>query len=415
MKTRFLALAPLGLAFVFGVAQAQAPQTPRTVYLFNTALGKAPASALGAKTGVWGNGIARRSRNVVFDEQQTLEITSRNFSEGARFDLTQPFDPDAFREKGFVRLRLRFTEGAAGAGGEGLGGEGGRPGGFEGQRNATNFQMRPNDGRAPLPGFGDPGFGQPGGEDGTLVPQLPAQTTNISELKITFLRENGAMSGRLKIDLEATTPDEDGWRLFAVPINQMTSTAGASGPVKRILLTSDVEDTFYVAQMAVVIETGEMEVSIRSKNDPVGTQIAEIEAKPGAPLTLYADVEAGAADPQVEWNFDADKVGNLPPSLLNAPALGGVNPTIEGDIARPNGRVGPPTPGRGGGVPVPGGELGGGVGAEVDAGPRVDARGLSATFTYPNEEQNYRVEVTVRDRSGVKKPVTASVLVKIRG
>jgi hypothetical protein len=48
-------------------------------------------------------------------------------------------------------------------------------------------------------------------------------------------------------------------------------------------------------------------------------------------------------------------------------------------------------------------------------GPRIDARGLTASFTYPNEEQNYRVEVTVRDKSGQKPPVTTSVLVKVRG
>jgi hypothetical protein len=53
--------------------------------------------------------------------------------------------------------------------------------------------------------------------------------------------------------------------------------------------------------------------------------------------------------------------------------------------------------------------------AEVPAGPRVDARGLIGKFEYPAEEQNYRVEVTVRDRSGKKQPVTASLLVKVRG
>jgi hypothetical protein len=55
---------------------------------------------------------------------------------------------------------------------------------------------------------------------------------------------------------------------------------------------------------------------------------------------------------------------------------------------------------------------------EADApvvGPRIDARGLVAKFTYPNEEQNYRVEVTVRDRSGKKEPVRSSVLVRVRG
>jgi hypothetical protein len=64
----------------------------------------------------------------------------------------------------------------------------------------------------------------------------------------------------------------------------------------------------------------------------------------------------------------------------------------------------------------PEGGFPGGEGAPVvPAGPRVDARGLTAAFTYPNEEQNYRVEVTVRDKSGAKKPVTASIIVKVRG
>jgi hypothetical protein len=47
-------------------------------------------------------------------------------------------------------------------------------------------------------------------------------------------------------------------------------------------------------------------------------------------------------------------------------------------------------------------------------GPRIDARGLSARPDWPNEEQNYRVEITVRDRSGRKDEVKASLLVKVR-
>jgi hypothetical protein len=53
--------------------------------------------------------------------------------------------------------------------------------------------------------------------------------------------------------------------------------------------------------------------------------------------------------------------------------------------------------------------------APVAAGPRIDARGPVARFEYPNEEQNYRVQVTLRDRVGKKAPVTASILVRTRG
>jgi hypothetical protein len=53
-------------------------------------------------------------------------------------------------------------------------------------------------------------------------------------------------------------------------------------------------------------------------------------------------------------------------------------------------------------------------GMPAPAGPRIDARGLTAKIDYPNEEQNYRVEVTVRDRSGQKSPVKASLIVQVR-
>jgi hypothetical protein len=64
-----------------------------------------------------------------------------------------------------------------------------------------------------------------------------------------------------------------------------------------------------------------------------------------------------------------------------------------------------------GGMP-PGMDAEGGGMAFV--GPRIDARGLSARPEWPNEEQNYRVEITVRDRAGRKDEVKASLLVKVR-
>jgi hypothetical protein len=119
-----------------------------------------------------------------------------------------------------------------------------------------------------------------------------------------------------------------------------------------------------------------------------------------------AEVEAGAADPVVEWNFDADNVGNLPP-----PNPDGAQPATQPG-AQPGlpGLPGALTP-QEGAIPV----ANAGEGEAAVVGPRIDARGLVARFEYPNEEQNYRVEVTVRDRSGKKEPTKASLLVKVRG
>jgi hypothetical protein len=217
--------------------------------------------------------------------------------------------------------------------------------------------------------------------------------------------------------------------LLTLPLNNLISTPGASGPVTRVVLTSDKEDYFYLAQAALVIENGQMTVSIRRPSDQVGTQTAEVTVKPG-PVTLIADVEAGASDPVVEWNFDADNVGNLPPGALSNPmaAMGGMGEgmgmpgmgmggpgmdprTLQGPAGDPRTLQGPAMDPRTmpGGPMMPGGAMGG-----TQVGPRLDARGLTATFDYPNEEQNYRVEVTVRDRSGKKEPVTASILVQVR-
>jgi hypothetical protein len=64
---------------------------------------------------------------------------------------------------------------------------------------------------------------------------------------------------------------------------------------------------------------------------------------------------------------------------------------------------------------IPGGVPGGDEGAAAAmVGPRIDARGLTARPDWPNEEQNYRVEITVRDRSGRKEEVKASLLVRVR-
>jgi len=251
-----------------------------------------------------------------------------------------------------------------------------------------NAQFTPP-GNGALPQFGGPIFNsdteRAGDPAAAGVPTGPIpQSTTIKELRVTFIRETGVTVGRIPVDLEATQPDANGWRLFILSVRDMKSTADAAGPVTRILLTSDNEDKFYLAQAALAVETGKMTVSIRRSQDPAGTQTGEIEVKPGR-ISLVADLEAGTGDPTIEWDFDADKNGNLP-----APAING------------GGFMGQPAPE--GGAPAP--EL---------TGPRIDARGLVATFDYPNEEQNYRVQVTVRDKTGQKEPVTASLLVKVRG
>lgn len=448
VKTRIPVLGAVSaLCLVAPWARAQDAPLPdlnppaRTIYVWSSTKG-----ASNSRLGDWGNGKHIVTKEESYEGDDVLKLTTRNFYEGVRFDLNPPADLAPYRQTGFVRMRLRFKTGASAAPANTAGPAGGAPagggpnpagpaapaaprpavpggggGGFGGFGGFGVLPVQPEtrglaqfDGGA-LPPLGaptGPGGGLPGGgggfpgapgEGGTTAPAgPPEQKTPITNLQVTLVLDKGVVTGLIPVDLKAVTPDDDGWRLFVLPVKEMHATPDAAGAVKRVLLTSDQEDSYYMAQLALVIETGQMTATIRRPSDPPGTQIAEITVKPGV-LSLVADVEAGAADPEILWNFDADNVGNLPPPANTTPA-----PTTAAGGT-------PGAPAGGGGPAAGGGAAGGGEGAAPAlTGPRIDARGLIAKFEYPNEEQNYRVEVTVRDRSGKKKPVTASLLVQVR-
>jgi hypothetical protein len=418
---------------VFGNAiMLSAAAAPRSIYLWNSAVGSSglASNMNSARVGTWGNGQYQETRKMQYEGAPTLKITTRNLREGVRFDLKTPLDIEPYRDSGYLRLRLHFDDAAAAVPIAGSGtvpgapgipgvptvpGQPAVPGGFGGYGAAP--QMRANFQMGPLPSLGSMG-GLPDGlgtGQGALPSGPPPQETKLTQLLCTLVLDQGVMESTLvipkqwdnqkQIDYDKLHPDANGWLMLVLPIKQMRATPDASGLVQRIILTGDQEDTFYLTQLALVVESGEMSVSIRRPSDAPGAQLGEITIKPG-PLTLVAEVEAGAADLIVEWNFDADNVGNLPPpnpygDQPTRPAGGAPGlPTLP-DAITPDGAV----------APVPGAN----EGNAVAIGPRIDARGLIAKFEYPNEEQNYRVEVTVRDRSGKKEPVKASLLVKIRG
>jgi hypothetical protein len=461
---RWAACLTLALPLVASVAQAQAPA--RTIYFYLSGGGT------GVNIGSWGNGAHSRARNVDYEGSDTLQVTTRNLNEGLRFDLNPPVEVGPYMANGYLRLRVRFGSGRRMQGGRGgwggapggmdgapgqfpggPGGWGGNPEGFpgapEGETQVDEFgnviggagegfepgqmpvtnpfgistptNLRPtyqSSAQIGGPGGFQGGFpggpggfqggpgGFPGGGMGGMMMRSRRQQTEISRIQVTMMLDRGVMSGGFDINLNRTRADDAGWRLFTLPIRDMRATQGAGGNIRRVILTTDKEETWYLAQAALVVETGEMTVSIRRPSDPAEAQISEITVKPG-PISLVADVEAGAADPQVEWNFDADNVGNLPLANEGAPGMMGM-PGMEGMPGMPGGQQFP-------GFPGAATEAVGPDGQPIPAGPRIDARGLVGKFDYPAEEQNYRVEVTVRDRSGKKQPVTSSILVKVRG
>jgi hypothetical protein len=329
-------------------------------------------------------------------------------------------------------------DGDAGFGGAGFGGAAiGDP------ETVFNPQFDPDLGGLPTPGgrnrpggnnpFGGGGVpGMPGGRGGAMIdgrngtPGLPPQDTPIKQFRLTLVREKGVTAGLIPVDISRSIPDDDGWHLFSVPLARFSSTADASGPVRRVILSGDAADDFFVAELALVSESNEMTASIRQASDPVGTQIGQITVKPG-PVNLVADVESGTSDTIIEWNYDADNVGSLPPPAISGGTpigggLEGMGMDGPGGLGMPGGMPGG-IPGMPGGArtgarpPAPGGDDNFDEAPEpaVEMAPRVDALGSIAKPNFPNEEQNYRVEITVRDRAGRKAPVKASILVQVRG
>jgi hypothetical protein len=215
------------------------------------------------------------------------------------------------------------------------------------------------------------------------------------------------MSGRITIN-PAAGRNAGGGQTLLLPLRDMRSTPGAGGSVRRLILTGDRSATFGLEQIALVTETNQITASIRRTSDAPGTQLQEITVNPGRGTTLIADVEGGTSDVVVQWNFDADQTGAYPPP---ATAGAGRGAAARGNVTGPGGpgaRGG--TPGMSGTAIVPGAVPGAGMVVR----PRVDAVGLSAQPNWPDEEQNYRVEITVTDRSGKKAPVKASLIVKTR-
>lgn len=392
------------------VAVADAP-APSSIYLWNSGGG-----ADQVRIAKWGNGDSRVSKEVPFDSLATLSVTSKNLREGVRFDLRNPVDITPYMNQGYLRLRVQFHSGGPGGFGGfgGFGGRGGRGGrgsrggfgGGGGGFGAPLMQPRTQSSAQILPQFGAMPGSIPGMGGNPVPAGPPREMTPINYLQVTFVLDKGAMSTVIPIpksrgsltmvDLHHAQADDNGWMLFLVPLSSMRTTPGASGNLQRVILTSDAEDTYYVSQLAVAVASANMTVSIRRQDDPVGTQQGEITVKPG-PLTLVADVEAGNGDPQVTWNFDADNADRTPVAAA-APGL----PGLPGAF-----------PGAPGAIPGDPGLQPDGV-APAPAGPLVDGRGLVVTHDYPNQEQNYRVEVTVHDRTGRNPDVKASMLVKVR-
>ena len=417
MKKRDGVLKSWTLAATLLLAGAASAQTMApTIYIWDAGgVGQATPSS-------WGNGDAKEATER--GGASVLNITTRNFYEGARFDFKTPVNLDAYREDGYLRMRVRLgsvrsTRGGRGGAMPGMGMPG-MPGGgmMPGMGGAAPGMMPGMPGAAPgmeTPS-GAPGMG---GRTSWRSSRGRTATPVLNQMQAIVMLDKGALFGRVEINPRAR-PASDGFQIVMVRLNDMRPTPGAEGAARRLILTGDKEATFALGQASFVVESDDIAVSIRRESEPVSTQTGEITVRPNMPFNLVADVEAGVSDVEVSWNFDADNAGLPLPKSQNArgggmPGMPGGFPGA-GGMAMPGAGMPMGMPGAmpGAGMPgmgVPG--MPGGMGGAAPA-ERVDDTGLSAQLKFPNEEQDYRVEVTVHDRAGKKEDAKASILVHVR-
>jgi hypothetical protein len=276
-----------------------------------------------------------------------------------------------------------------------------------------------------------------GGAAGTEPP--------LTSLRLNLVLDHGVMSGFLPIN--QTGGRGRGGRGFRggggggqmqnllLPVSSLTASPGASGLVHRIILTGDGPATLSLGQLALVGETNRITATLRRDSDPTGTDVPTITVKPGRSTTLVADVDAGTSDVNVMWNFNADNSAAFPPAFGPAGATGdfgaaggwgrggrgAATPPMgnPGAVAAIRGGVAALGATRGGIAPMGAiqgnpGAMGAMGGTAAMMGPRVDAVGLSTTPNWPNEEQDYRVEVTITDKGRRKAAVKKSILVQVR-
>ena len=373
----------------------------RTVYIWDGTGGMES----GVKTGAWGNGDFELLPAIEGRAQDSLEVRTRNFYEGVRFSFAKPLTLDSYRSSGLLRVRLRSEKLRNTFAPPPLA-PGATPSPFGSPTSQPGFNpYAPN-----IPGM--PGYnpyasigGRPPGA--TPLPTPPV----VSTVQIVMHLERGALFGQFEFNENAARPDARGWQSYVVPLSQMRATADASGGLKTVVISGDREGTFELGQLALVPQTNSNAISIRRAEDAVGTQQTQMEVRPGV-LKLVADVETGVSDVVVDWNFDADSSGALaaPPTDIVAATPTPVGAPGFGVRGTPS-----PTPsGRSGyGRPGAGAPVAGAPSIEMRT-ERLDARGLVAQVDLPNEEQDYRVEVTVRDRASLREIGKAQLVVKVR-
>lgn len=211
--------------------------------------------------GAWGGGRAVQVANVGYQMTGALEVTVLDPYQGARLDFAKPLDfTPYFKDTKQLYLELwvlpRYTVGD----------------------------------RAGAAAYVPPAVG---GFETTL---LVTQFRQLRTLRLVLSGPQGMVSAE-PCDLVPGTLGERGWRRIDVPVNKFLPKPKGEFKVDRMMIGGSPAEAFYVGQIAVVRDTS----AIQARIVPHDTHV-----RAGGTTQVAVQVEGGAAQTRVAWDFDAN-------------------------------------------------------------------------------------------------------------
>ena len=211
--------------------------------------------------GAWGGGRAVQVTDVGYQMTGALDVTVLDPYQGARLDFAKPLDfTPYFKDTKQLYLELWVLP-----------------------RYAV-------DERGGAGAYVAPGAG---GFETTL---LVTRFRQLRTLRLVLSGPQGMVSAE-PCDLVPGTLGERGWRRIDVPINKFLPKPKGEFKVDRMIIGGSPAETFYIGQVAVVRDTSAIEARIV----PHDTHVTA-----GETTEMAVQVEGGAAQTRVAWDFDAN-------------------------------------------------------------------------------------------------------------
>jgi hypothetical protein len=221
-----------------------------------------PIRDTGITLGGWGSGSAEESSERTYVGTRSIKIATNGLHEGGRIDFKNPIEllSGTFDDADYLQFILIFPS-----------------------------PLSKGSGGSLMPGAGSsmPTAASDYSEYDEYDTQLKPKAT-----QVRIVIETPDSRGK-----EASQPmpdrDEEGWYKISVPFKSLNFKTGESFPISRILVFTDVPDTFYLGEILTVRD--DSPIIVNELDDEV---IAIYDT-----VAFRADAEGGASTLRYEWNF----------------------------------------------------------------------------------------------------------------